>query len=270
MTSLSGGFPSVSEICAPRYTPRLLVRTLLRHLRRVRVVLIEESVSSTNSISPRALSKRTRGFRARVFPERWSVCFAILSLLAATLPAAGAGVYSGTNVSSSAERSRLNKSMRTNLPNFGEPTTTLYRGGQPSKSGFRILAKMGISVVVDLRGSRDSERKIVTSLGMQYVPLPWRCSFPKDRVFAQFLTLLRKNPGKKIFVHCRLGDDRTGMMIASYRMAQEGWSAEKAEKEMEKFGFSFTHRRLICPGLSSYEEKFPQRFQTSPAFRNLR
>jgi hypothetical protein len=82
--------------------------------------------------------------------------------------------------------------------------------------------------------------------------------------------LLRKNPGKKIFVHCRLGDDRTGMMIASYRMAQEGWSAEKAEKEMEKFGFSFTHRRLICPGLSSYEEKFPQRFKTSPAFRDLR
>ena len=46
--------------------------------------------------------------------------------------------------------------------------------------------------------------------------------------------------------------------------------AEKAEKEMEKFGFSFTHKRLICPGLSSYEEKFPQRFKTSPAFRDLR
>jgi len=160
--------------------------------------------------------------------------------------------------------------MRKNLPNFGEATTTLYRGGQPSRSGFRILAKMGINIVVDLRGSRDSERKIVRHLGMQYVPLPWHCWFPKDKTFAQFLTLLRKNPGKKIFVHCRLGDDRTGMMIATYRMAQEGWSAEKAEKEMEKFGFSFTHRRLICPGLSSYEEKFPQRFKTSPAFRDLR
>jgi hypothetical protein len=32
---------------------------------------------------------------------------------------------------------------------------------------------------------------------------------------------------------------------------------------MEKFVFSFTHRRLICPGLSSYEEHFPQRFKTS-------
>ena len=196
-------------------------------------------------------------------------CFAILVLLAATLSSA-ADMYPGAKASSPAHRSSPNKSMRKNLPNFGEATTTLYHGGQPSKRGFGILAKMGVNMVVDLRGSRDSERKIVTHLGMQYVALPWHCWFPKDEIFAQFLTLLRKNPGKKIFVHCRLGDDRTAMMIASYRMAQEGWSAERAEKEMEKFGFSFAHRRLICPGLSSYEEKFPQRFKTSPAFRHLR
>jgi hypothetical protein len=53
-------------------------------------------------------------------------------------------------------------------------------------------------------------------------------------------------------------------------MAEEGWSAQRAENEMEKFGFSFAHRRLICPGLSSYEEDFPHHFKTSPAFRDLR
>jgi tyrosine-protein phosphatase SIW14 len=195
--------------------------------------------------------------------------FAILALLVATLFAT-ADVSPGTNPSSPAQQSSRNESMRKNLPNFGEVTTTLYRGGQPSKQGFRNLAKMGINIVVDLRGSRDSERKVVTHLGMRYVAMPWKCSFPKDKTFAQFLTLLRQNPDKKVFVHCRLGDDRTAMMIASYRMAREGWSAEKAEKEMEHFGFSFAHRRLICPGLSSYEEKFPQRFETSPAFRDLR
>src|SRR6266853_3933025 len=98
-------------------------------------------------------------------------CFAILVLLAATLSSA-ADVYPGAKSSSPARRSTLNKSMRKNLPNFGEATTTLYRGGQPSKRGFRILAKMGINIVVDLRGSRESERKIVTHLGMQYVALP--------------------------------------------------------------------------------------------------
>jgi tyrosine-protein phosphatase SIW14 len=206
--------------------------------------------------------------RVRSGIRRTVVCFAIFALLALTLSTAD--VYPGGNSSSPVHPSSPDKSFRKNLPDFGEVTTTLYRGGQPSKAGFHILAKMGIDIVVDLRGSRDSERKIVTRLGMQYVPLPWHCWFPRDKTFAQFLTLLRKNPGKKVFVHCRLGDDRTGMMIAIYRMAKEGWSAEKAEKEMEKFGFTFAHRRVICPGLLSYEHKFPQRFKSSPEFRHLR
>jgi hypothetical protein len=205
---------------------------------------------------------------------RGAVSFALLILLGATPPPT-AEAHPGMAFSAPAKKSTsgssgVGKRTRKNLPNFGEATTTLYRGGQPSKEGFRILAKMGINIVVDLRGSRDSERKIVTQLGMQYVPLYWHCWFPKDKVFAQFLRLVRDNPGKKIFVHCRLGDDRTGMMIASYRMAREGWSAEKAEKEMEKFGFSLPHRRMICPSLLSYEKKFPQRFRTSPAFKDLR
>src|SRR6266849_2152549 len=138
------------------------------------------------------------------------------------------------------------KSTLRGVSNFGEVSPTLYRGAQPTKEGFDNLAKRGINIVVDLRGSRQSEREQVTKLGMQYVPIPWRCFHPEDEIFARFLSLLRENPGKRVFVHCRVGDDRTGMMIAAYRMAREGWSAEKAEKEMEKFGFSFTHRRLIC------------------------
>jgi len=204
-----------------------------------------------------------RKLRVRSGITRTVGCFAILILFAATLSTT-ADVYPGANSSSPAQQSSRNKSMRKNLPNFGEATTTLYRGGQPSKEGFRTLAKMGINIVVDLRGSRDSERKIVTHLGMQYVAMPWQCSFPKDKTFAQFLTLLRQNPGKKVFVHCRVGDDRTGMMIASYRMARESWSAEKAEKEMEKFGFSFTHRRLICPACLPMKRNFPSALRPAP------
>jgi len=210
-----------------------------------------------------------RTLRVRSGISRIVDCFVILALLAATLSTT-VDAYPGANSSSPAHPSSLDKSFRKNLPDFGEVTTTLYRGGQPSKAGFRTLAKMGINIVVDLRGSRESERRIVTHLGMQYVPLHWHCWFPRDETFAKFLTLLRQNPGKKIFVHCRLGDDRTGMMIATYRMAEEGWSADKAEKEMEKFGFTFAHRRLICPGLFSYEHEFPKRFKSSPAFRHLR
>jgi tyrosine-protein phosphatase SIW14 len=156
------------------------------------------------------------------------------------------------------------------IPDFAEVSPTLYRGAQPRKHGFETLAKSGVQIVVDLRGDRKGERKEVTSLGMQYVPMHWECSFPKDRTFADFLTLIRKNPGKKIFVHCRVGDDRTGMMIAAYRMSEEGWSPKQAMKEMTEYGFSLPHRRLICPRLSEYEEHFPERLATKPEFAELR
>jgi tyrosine-protein phosphatase SIW14 len=156
------------------------------------------------------------------------------------------------------------------IPGFAAITPALYRGAQPRQHGFEALAKMGIQIVVDLRGDRDDERAEVTNLGMQYVSMHWQRSFPKDRIFADFLTLIRKNPGKKIFVHCRVGDDRTGMMIAAYRMAEEGWTAKQAMEEMTKYGFSFVHSRLICPRLSEYEEHFPEHFATKPEFEELR
>src|SRR5271169_957133 len=126
--------------------------------------------------------------------------------------------------------------------NFGEVTPELFRGAQPTTKGFQALAKNGIDIVVDTRGDRTkSEGKEVRRLGMQYVAIPWHCPFPHDEVFARFLQLVQDNPGKKIFVHCRLGDDRTGMMIAAYRMAAEGWTADEAMREMQSFGFSGTH-----------------------------
>jgi protein tyrosine phosphatase (PTP) superfamily phosphohydrolase (DUF442 family) len=155
------------------------------------------------------------------------------------------------------------------VPNFGQVTPKLYRGGQPSTKGFENLAKQGIDIVVDVREFGEWERKEVTQLGMQYVSIPWHCYNMRDAVFARFLILLRENPDKKVFVHCHLGEDRTGMMIAAYRMAEEGWTAAEARNEMEKFGFAGWHH-LTCPGLASYETNFPQRFQTSPAFQILR
>jgi len=154
------------------------------------------------------------------------------------------------------------------VPVFAQVTPTLYRGAQPTNEGLRNLAEMGVKIVVDQRGSR-SEREQVTKLGMQYVAIPWHCPLPEDAIFARFLTLLRGNPGAKVFVHCLSGQDRTGMQIAAYRMAEQGWSAQEAKQEMEAFGFSRTHR-WRCPSLSSYEEGFPQRFSESPAFKDLR
>jgi protein tyrosine phosphatase (PTP) superfamily phosphohydrolase (DUF442 family) len=150
------------------------------------------------------------------------------------------------------------------VPNFGEVTPYLYRGAQPSLQGFRGLANMGIDIVVDARLShKSSEKKVVTAAGMQFVSIPWHCMFPKDKAMAQFLAVLRENPKKKIFVHCRLGDDRTGMMVAAYRMAVDNWTAEEAFAEMMQFGMN----RRICFPLIKYESKFPERLKNNAELR---
>jgi hypothetical protein len=155
------------------------------------------------------------------------------------------------------------------LRGFGQVTPTLFRGGRPTEEGFACLAKMGVSIVISTEGKYKDLHKPVERLGMQYVSMFWECSFPQDHTFAKFLQLLRDNPGKKVFVYCRYGDDRTGMMIAAYRIAEQGWSGEEAKQEMMAFGFNFLHRR-ICTGLSSYEESFPRHWRESHAFDKLR
>jgi tyrosine-protein phosphatase SIW14 len=155
------------------------------------------------------------------------------------------------------------------LSDFGEVTPTLYRGGRPTEEGLARLAKMGVSIVISTEGSFKDLHKPVERLGMHYVSMGWECSFPRDHTFAKFLQLLRDNPGKKVFVYCHYGDDRTGMMIAAYRIAEQGWSAEEAKEEMKAFGFNFFHRR-ICTGLSDYEEHFPRHWREGHAFEKLR
>ena len=156
------------------------------------------------------------------------------------------------------------------LPNFAQISPNLFRGGQPGVDGLERLKKMGVSIVVDMRGSKSPHEQVaVRKLGMQYIAIPWHCPLPSDAIFAQFLKLIHDNPKKKIFVHCRLGDDRTGMAVAAYRMADEGWSAEEALNEMEEFGFTGPHH-VICPTLQLYEKHFPEHLKNNPIFQDLR
>jgi len=156
------------------------------------------------------------------------------------------------------------------LPNFAEVSPKLFRGGQPGVDGLEALKKMGVSVVIDMRGTKSSHEQLaVRKLGMEYIAIPWHCPFPSDAIFARFLKVIHEHPKKKVFVHCRLGDDRTGMAVAAYRMANEGWSANEALKEMEEFGFRGKHH-LICPTLEFYEKRFPEHFRENPVFEELR
>lgn len=195
---------------------------------------------------------------------RFLVVCAILTFAACT-QATPAQVCGGSAI---AAKAAIAKHLRLEgVPKFAEVSPTLYRGGQPSRQGFANLARFGIKIIVD-NGWSDKNKKMAEQLGMRYISIPWICMFPKDELFARFLKVVEDNPGKKIFVHCRFGDARTGMMIAAYRMKVQGWTAEEARCEMRAFGFHGL-RTLVCPGLASYEKSFPQRLKDDPVFQNI-
>lgn len=150
------------------------------------------------------------------------------------------------------------------LPNFGVVSDRLYRGAQPDENGFAELARLGIAIVVDLRrgqGKIARERALVQSLGMHHVSIPWSGhDEPDPEQVAQFLRLLRDNPQRKVFVHCRRGAERTGVMVACYRISREGWPPERAQAEMEAFGF----RRRFAH-LTRFVREFPILLLRHPA-----
>jgi tyrosine-protein phosphatase SIW14 len=205
-----------------------------------------------------------RRFRDRFVVFRTSQIFLTFALAVTTASPQSKNQDNPSPVHSIA--SRLNG---TGIPRFGQVSENLYRGGQPSAEGLQELQRMGVHVIVDLRGSPSrAERDAVAKLGMQYVSIPSHCPFPSDKPWERFLEVVRENRGEKIFVHCRLGDDRTGLAVATYRIAYEGWSAEEALREMKAFGFSGVHH-LICPGMAEYVKGFPKRLKTDPAFREF-
>ena len=77
---------------------------------------------------------------------------------------------------------------------------------------------------MDLRGERQgtvrTERTRAAALGMRPVNIRasgW--SPPENDQLVQFFSLLQQRPQEKIYVHSWLGDDRTGVFLAAYRMA---------------------------------------------------
>jgi protein tyrosine/serine phosphatase len=102
---------------------------------------------------------------------------------------------------------------------------------------------------------------------MKYIGIPWRASDePSSAQVVEFLDLVRANPNTKIFVHCRRGADRTGVMIGAYRIAVEHKSAAEAISEMRRYHYDW----LFRPQLKRYVASLPGLLQNDPQFADYR
>jgi tyrosine-protein phosphatase SIW14 len=108
---------------------------------------------------------------------------------------------------------------------FYKITDYLYRSEQPTEEGMKNLGKMGIKTIINLRVFHSDLDKIKkTGLLIEEVSV---------------LRIIKKRENGPFLMHCWRGADRLGLMVAMFRMVEQGWTKDEAIQEMVKGGYGF-------------------------------
>jgi tyrosine-protein phosphatase SIW14 len=171
----------------------------------------------------------------------------LLSAFAVAVLATGSSFVSITALASddvSRPAAPVNLS-RIRIGNFGQINPNYYRGEQPEGGDYADLAAIGVKTVIDLQADGDgNEQRFVEAAGMKFYRIPMTTHVPPTQhQLTKFLEIVNDPAQQPVYVHCKGGRHRTGVMTAVYRMEQDGWNAERAFSEMKryKFGADFLH-----------------------------
>ncbi|HMU96539.1 MAG TPA: tyrosine-protein phosphatase [Elusimicrobiota bacterium] len=123
----------------------------------------------------------------------------------------------------------------------------LYRCAQPSSAAFAELAARPVlqngdrpvKTVLSLRAFNDDEPRAPADAPFQLENIRFNTWHPEDEDVVKFLRLVASPDRLPLLVHCQHGSDRTGTMVAIYRIAVQGWSKESALDEMVNGGYGF-------------------------------
>ena len=115
----------------------------------------------------------------------------------------------------------------------------LYRGSRIEGGDYSHLKEMGVKTVVDLTKEKTDDPKKVRAAGMTpiRVGIVDNTSPSNDQV-KELLDIMTNPDNQPVYVHCEAGKGRTGIAVAAYRMAVEGWSSADALAEAKKFGMN--------------------------------
>lgn len=114
---------------------------------------------------------------------------------------------------------------------------SIYRSEQPSRKGFALLEKKGITTILNLRRLKDDNRKAKkTNLHLEHIRLKSKAIDEED-IFNALKVI--KTADKPILIHCWHGSDRTGVVSAAYRIVFEGWTKADAIAELRQPEFGY-------------------------------
>lgn len=122
------------------------------------------------------------------------------------------------------------------LPNLHQVSPTIYRSAQPESGAHEALQRLGVRSVISLR-FRGDRADLLPGVRRIHAPIEsWDVDHPE---VMRALRALVDPDNQPVLLHCRHGADRTGTVIAAYRMVVEGWSAEEAIEEMREGGYNY-------------------------------
>lgn len=126
------------------------------------------------------------------------------------------------------------------LGNFHEVAPGLYRSAQPSRDGYKQLRALGVKTLLTLKdnGAQEREQAGAEGLAVENVPMGGFSQPSFEQVDAA-LAIVNDPAKRPLLVHCQYGKDRTGFVIASYRVTVEGWTEAKAADEAKTHGCCF-------------------------------
>lgn len=119
--------------------------------------------------------------------------------------------------------------------NLYKVNDSIYRSEQPERKGFYEIKNMGINTVLNIRNYKK-DKSNVESLKLIHLSVnAWTISY--EDILNSLIII--KNERKPLLIHCKHGSDRTGCIVAAYRMVFENWSKEKAIEEFldKKYGY---------------------------------
>jgi len=113
---------------------------------------------------------------------------------------------------------------------------SLTRGSRLEPGDMEALKARGFKSVVNLCAENDDDSANAARLGMSSLHLPIIDNTPPTEAqMKQFLDFVTAPEHQPAYVHCEAGQGRTGVAVACYRMAVQGWSPQEALAEAKAF-----------------------------------
>ncbi len=127
------------------------------------------------------------------------------------------------------------------LSNFGQMEATLFRGARPTEAGLRQLKERGVQTIINIENAKapvEKERAWAQANGVRFVSFPMNpVTPPRVETVRKILTVMSDPALRPLYVHCKYGRDRTGLVAYSYRISHDGWTPAQAEEELNRYGF---------------------------------